>query len=71
MGQATTFDEVLDAVEQLPADQQADLVEILRRRLAARERERVIADVREAREQFAQGKLKPSSIEEICGEIEP
>jgi hypothetical protein len=28
----TTFDEVLDAIEHLPLEQQADLVEMVRRR---------------------------------------
>lgn len=29
-----TLDEVLEAIEHLPADQQADLLEVVRRRLA-------------------------------------
>jgi len=36
---STTFDEVLDAVEHLPVEQQADLVEVVRRRLAERGRQ--------------------------------
>ena len=70
MSQPTTFDEVLDAVEHLPADQQADLVDVVRRRLAERGRQRVIADVREAREQFEAGKARPTSVDALLREIE-
>ena len=35
---STTFDEVPDAIEHLPIEQQADLVDVVRRRLAERGR---------------------------------
>ena len=50
---STTFDEVLDAIEHLPIEQQADLVDVVRRRLAERGRQQIIADAREARAEFA------------------
>jgi hypothetical protein len=65
-----TFDEVLDAIEDLPTDQQADLVEVVRRRLAERGRLQVIEDVADARSQLAAGAIKPSSVDEIMREIE-
>lgn len=65
-----TFDQVLDAIEHLPADQQADLVEVVRRRLAEQGRQRVIQDVREARAQFSDGKATPASVDQIMREIE-
>jgi hypothetical protein len=43
---STTFDEVLDAIEHLPIEQQADLVDVVRRRLAERGRQQIIADAR-------------------------
>lgn len=64
-----TFDQVLDAIENLPVDEQADLVEVVRRRLAERGRQRVIADVNEARQQFAEGSARPASVDEIMHEI--
>ncbi len=69
MNATVTFDQVLDAVELLPAEQQADLVDVVRRRLALRGRERVVASVKEAREYHAQGKTRPASVEEIMREI--
>lgn len=65
-----TFDEVLDAIEHLPADQQADLLEVVRRRLAERGRGRIIDDMNEARTQFNDGNAKPATVDEIMREIE-
>ena len=65
-----TFDELLDAIEHLPADEQADLVEVVRRRLAERGRRRVTEDVGEARAEFGNGTAKPASVDEIMREIE-
>ncbi len=68
--QSTTFDEVLDAIEHLPIEQQADLVDVVRRRLAERGRQRVANDAREARAEFAAGKTSATSIDDLMREIE-
>jgi hypothetical protein len=65
-----TFDELLDAIEELPIDEQADLIETARRRLAERGRRRVIDDIAEARAEFAAGAAKPASVDEIMRDIE-
>ncbi|HZK79700.1 MAG TPA: hypothetical protein VFC46_01505 [Humisphaera sp.] len=70
MHDTTTFDEVLEAIEHLPEEQQADLVDLVRRRLAERGRERIIADAREARAEHAAGKTRPMSVEDLMREIE-
>lgn len=67
---AVTFDQVLDAVEHLPEEQQADLVEVLRHRIAERGRQRIIADARDARAEHAAGKTRAMSVEDLMGEIE-
>jgi len=66
----TKFDDVLEAIEQLPADEQADLVEVVRRRLAERGRQRVVDDVREARSEFHRGAAKSASVDDLMREIE-
>jgi hypothetical protein len=66
----TTFDEVLDAIEDLPTDQQAELLEVVRRRLAEHERRQVIQDVKDARSELAAGTVKASSVDDIMREIE-
>ena len=70
MPDATTFDEVLDAIEHLPEQQQADLIDVVRRRLAERGRARVIADAREARAEHAAGQTRAISIEDLMREVE-
>lgn len=70
MRQPATFNDVLEALEQLPPDQQADLLEIVRRRLAERGRQRIFADVNEARAELNTGAANPSSVDEIMREIE-
>jgi hypothetical protein len=67
---STTFDEVLDAIEHLPIEQQADLIDVVRRRLAERGRQQIIADAREARAEFAAGKTRATSIDDLMREIE-
>lgn len=67
---STTFDEVLDAIEHLPIEQQADLIDVVRRRLAERGRQQIIVDAREARAEFATGKTRATSIDDLMREIE-
>ena len=69
MATVATFDQVLEAVEQLPDDQQASLVDVVRRRLAERGRQRVIADAQEARVEYEAGKLRPMPVDELMREI--
>jgi hypothetical protein len=66
----TTFDEVLEAIEHLPIDEQADLLEVVRRRLAERGRQRVVDEVRQARSEFGAGATKPTSVDDLMREIE-
>ena len=66
----TTFDEVLDAIEHLPTDQQADLIEVMRLRLAVRGRKQIVEDLREAQIDHALRRTRTASVDEIMREIE-
>lgn len=70
MPSPATFDEVLDAVEHLSPDQQADLLRVIQRRLAQRGRQRVVEDVREARLDFDKGKTKQVTVDDILREAD-
>ncbi len=70
MPDVVTFDEVLDAIEHLPVEQQADLVDVVRRRLAERGRQRIVADAREARAEHAAGNTRVMSVDELMREVE-
>jgi len=69
MNPSTTFDEILDAVEALPPDQQADLIDVVRRRLAERGRKQILADAHAASEEHDQGKTRVSSVDDLMREI--
>jgi hypothetical protein len=64
----STFSEILDAASDLSADEQATLLEILRRRLAEQNRQMLVLDVDEARTEFANGDARPASVDEIMNE---
>jgi hypothetical protein len=64
------FDELLEAVEHLSDEAQAELVDVIRRRLAERGRERVVEDVQQARKEFAGGKCSVSTPDDVMREIE-
>lgn len=68
MNQLNRFDEALDAAEQLDDDSQTELVAVLMRRLAARGRERVVATVAKARQEYAAGECQPMTAAELLRE---
>jgi hypothetical protein len=62
------FSEVVSAADNLSAEEQETLLEILQRRLAERRRAQLTRDVTEARAEYANGHAKPSSAGEIMDE---
>jgi hypothetical protein len=64
----TTFSEIVDAAEHLSSDEQAALLELLRRRIAARNRQSIAQDVAEARAEFQSGRLRAASAADIIAE---
>jgi hypothetical protein len=64
----TTFAEIVDAAEHLSSDKQAALLELLRRRIAARNRGSLVRDVAEASAEFQSGRLRAASAAEIIAE---
>ncbi|CAG0941128.1 hypothetical protein BROC_01288 [Candidatus Brocadiaceae bacterium] len=69
MSQAIPFREVLEAVETLSADEQETLVDIIKRRLADRARQRLSADIEESRVDFAKGLCQPTSVESLMEDL--
>jgi hypothetical protein len=73
----STFADLIETAEQLPIEEQEDLVHILKNRLRdsakptlhERKRAELIKDVAEAQQEFAQGKCKPLTPEQIMEEI--
>jgi hypothetical protein len=69
MNQDLTLSDVLDAADLLSIDEQAELISILRRRLVDAARQQLFADVREARQEFTEGRCIPTAPSEIMHEI--
>ncbi len=65
----TTFSDVVDAADDLSVDEQETLVEILRRRIAKRNREALVRDVAEARAEFQTGQARASAVSDIMEEL--
>jgi hypothetical protein len=70
MTQKATFDEVLDVVDNWSSDQQADLLEVVQRRLAERRRKQIVQDVKDARSELNAGTATVSTVDDIMREIE-
>ncbi len=63
------FSDIVDAVNELPPDDQFALAQLLKQRLAARERSEIVKDVAEAREEYQVEGLKPQSASSIMEEF--
>jgi len=69
MAQVLPFAEVLEAADHLSQDEQEELIAILHRRLAYAARQRLAADLQEARREFAEGCCLPTAPEQLMREI--
>ena len=69
MSRVLPFGEVLEAVDHLSQDEQEELIAILHRRLAQAARQRLAADIQQARQEFAEGRCLPATPEEMMREI--
>ena len=64
------FSDIVEAADNLSPDEQLALVEILQRRLAERNRAALVKDVADARQEFADGNAKRSTVSEIMDELD-
>ena len=70
MKQTTVFDQVLDAADALPVQQQEDLVRILKSRMIDQKRESLAQSVREARAEYARGEVNKGSVADLMKDLE-
>ena len=64
-----SFADILEAAEQLSLEDREDLIRILRNRLTEQKRADIITDVKEAQQEFTQGRCQPVTPEELMKEI--
>jgi hypothetical protein len=69
MSRVLPFAEVVEAADHLSLDEQEELIAILHRRLAQAARQRLAAEIREARQEFAEGRCSPTTPDELVREI--
>lgn len=69
MGTAPSFADVVESVGRLSPDEQATLVEIIHHRIAERRRERLVAEVKEARAEYGRGEARPAGAADVMDEI--
>ena len=69
MVQPTTFAEIVDAAHELTLDEQETLLDILRRRIAERGRQRILQDAEEALREHERGETKVATPDEIMKDI--
>ena len=66
-----SFDALLEAISQLPPDEQSDLIEVVRRRLIELRRQEIVADVREADAELAAGAPTATTVADLIRDIQP
>jgi hypothetical protein len=64
-----SFHAVVEAADRLTPEEQETLIEVLNRRLAARQRAALAADIEDAQREFERGALRPATPREIIEEI--
>jgi DNA polymerase III delta subunit len=64
-----SFDQLLDAISQLPPEEQADLVDVVRRRLSELRRREIVAEVLEAERELQRGSSEPRAARDVIRDI--
>jgi hypothetical protein len=65
----TTLNEVLDAVMELPIEQQEMLIQIVRQRTIENRREEIAQAAQESISEFRSGKLKAQTAAEVISDL--
>jgi hypothetical protein len=68
--QSLSFQDLIDAVESLPLDDQSMLVELINKRITEKRRAELVGEVGEAREAFRKGEVKHGAVEDLMKDLE-
>lgn len=69
MEKIASFAEVLEAADELPLDDQENLVEILHRRVIERRRGELAREALQARREYERGGCRPATVNDLMSEI--
>ena len=64
------FQEALDAVEALSLDDQIELLSVLNNRLNLRQRQQIVQEVREAQQEYREGKFQSGTVDDFLTELD-
>ena len=65
----TSFQEIIDSIEQLSFDEQDYLFELIKKRRIEKRRSEIAADAKVTLEAFKQGKAKKGSVEDLIADL--
>ncbi len=65
----SSFDQVLENIEQFSVEEQETLVEVIRRRLIDQKRKKIVQEIKEAKREFERGEAVPVTPDELMKEI--
>jgi hypothetical protein len=64
-----SFQDLIDAVQSMPQDDQSMLVELINKRIIEKRRARLVAEVQEARSAFKRGEVKRGTFEDLMEDL--
>jgi len=67
--QSLSFQDLIDAVESLPLDDQSMLVELINKRITEKRRAELVAVVHDARRAFKNGEVKRGTVEDLMKDL--
>ena len=66
---AMSFQDLIEAVESMPLDDQFMLVELINKRIIEKRRAELVAEVQEARSAFTRGEVKRGTFEDLMKDL--
>ncbi len=64
-----SFQDLIEAVESMPLDDQSMLVELINKRIIEKRRAELVAEVQEARVAFKRGEVKRGKFEDLMKDL--
>ena len=69
MVQQMQFNQILEAIELLPLDEQEDLINIVKHRQIERRREEIAANIAKARQEYQQNEVFRGTVDDVITEL--
>jgi len=70
MSQAIQFGQILEMIDNLPMDEQDDLINIIRHRQIEKRREEIARNIDQARQDYQQGNVFRGNVDDIIAELD-